>query len=594
MSLSLQNISLVFNFSHITQLAYFGIASIFVTLAFLGFFRSLVTEVTPNFILNHKRVHDEWLTRGAFSAILLPIMGFFIFIFNAVAWAIYGVISIFEFLGFIGQAIWWVILWLWNEFVHPVIFFIAKLLWHYIIVWSWRYFKLAITLIPEAFSASTFKNGFVSVLAVSFVVLVFLYLGSILQLPWLAIPLVLAILFSVLYFTLYTLYNDDKRTFNEFWTGTVVSKLGILVVISILSASIITVFHMFAGTAIQLPMLGLSYPISLVLILVLTLSVVVSLVINAIAPAYTSQNNGDFDNKDFLISTGIRLPRLIGSIPFMLLGSVITSIITLIIGAFLWWSTNTIKASFCEQSLNKLSNELSMTNSHFTAFYNVNSQASMAKDFAEKRVKRMATIESRIYSLELFEDDWLRLIANLPKGYRRTESEKISLERIQHNYADQSVKVSEQIGELEKAIADVVSKQRANPDNEQFGQQIDNLKDQLDNLKLYRGQVESKFILDTSLTQARIRSIKYTNVMWIIGTIFAMLGLVLLCAIVFTPYWVYQTKFYFDLYSYHHEGKSYIAEQVEYYQSRNMNQPLLGFFVLLTIGVIITVSSIFA
>ncbi|NHB67350.1 hypothetical protein [Perlabentimonas gracilis] len=592
MSLSLQNISIVFNFSDITQLTYFVLASLFVILAFLGFFRSVVTGVKPNFILDHKRVHDEWLTRGSFSAILLPIMGFFIFIFNAVAWAIYGVISIFEFLGFIGKAIWWAVMWMWNEFMHPVLFFIAKLLWHYIVVWSWRYFKLAITLIPEAFSASTFKNGFVSVLAVSFVMLVFLYLSSILQLPWLIIPLVLAILFSVLYFTLYTLFSDDKRTFNEFWTGTVMSKLGILVIISILSASIITVFHMFAGTAIQLPMLGLSYPVSLVLILVLTLTVVVSLVINAIAPAYTSQNNGEFDNKDFLINTGIRLPRLVGSIPFMLLGSLITSIITLIIGAFLWWTTNTIKASFCEQSLNKLNSELSMANSHFSAFYNVNSQANMALDFAEKRLKRMATIESRIYSLEIFEDDWLRLITNLPKGIRSTKGEKFTLERLEHNYSDQSVNVSEQIGELEKAISEITSKLRANPDNEEFAQQIDNLKDQLDNLKIYRGQLESKFILDTSLTQARIRSIKYTNIMWVIGTIFAMLGLVLLSAIVFAPYWVYQTKFYFDLYSYYHEGKSYIAEQVEYYQSRNINQPILGFFVLLIIGIIIAIASI--
>lgn len=587
-------LSEILSISPITQSAYSALVIMFLAFAFLGFFRSLVTGVTPNFILDHKRVHDEWLTRGSLSAILLPIMGFFIFIFNAVAWAIYGIVSVFEFFGFICKAIWWAVLWLWNEFVHPVIFFIAKIIWHYVIIWSWRYFKLAITLIPEAFSVSTFKNGFISVLAVSFVVLFFLYLSSILQLPWILIILVFAILFSVLYFTLFTLYSDDKRNFNEFWTGTVISKLGILVIISILSASIITVLHMFAGTALQLPMLGLSYPISLALIIVLVIGVVASIVINTIAPAYTSENNGDFDNKDFLINTGIRLPRLIGSIPFMLIGSTITSLITLIIGAFLWWSTNTIKSTFCEQSLNKMGSELSMANSHFNAFYSVNPQANMARDFAEKRVKRIATIESRVFALEIFQEDWLSLIANLPNGLRSTKGEKFNLERIQRNYSDQSMELSEEIGELEKDIADLISRQRANPDNQDLMQQISASKDMLDNLKLRRGQLESQYILNASLSQARIKSMKYTNVMWVIGTFFAMLGLVILSAIVFTPYWVYQSKFYFDLYSYHHEGRTYVSEQVEFYQNRNANQPLLGFFVLLIFVALATVIMIVA
>lgn len=576
---------------------YISLAIPLIALAFLGFFRHLVNGKKPDFILDHKKIHDEWLSRGSFSAILLPIMGFFIFIFNAVAWAIYGIISIFDFIGFIGKAIWWAIVWLWNEFMHPVVFFIAKLLWHYVIIWSWRYFKLAITLIPEAFSVSTFKNGFISVLAVSFVTLFFLYLSSILQLPWILIILFFAILFSVLFFTLYTLYNDEKRSFSEFWTGTLMAKLGILVLISIVSASIVTVFHMFAGTAIQAPMLGLAHPISLALIAVLVVTVVASLVFNALAPAYTSENNGDFDNKEFLINTGLRLPRLLGSIPFFTIGSILASLITLIIGTFLWWSTNTIKASFCEQSLNKMQNELSMANSHFNAFYNVNAQANMANDFATKRVKRMAVLESRIFALEIFEDNWINLISNLPKGIRSTKGEKNKLEIIERRYADESVEIAEEIGQAEKVVADIQAKLKSTPNNPELDAQAEIIKAQLDDLRLNRNRLESQFILNTSLTQARIKSIKYTNAMWVIGSFFAMLGLVLLSAIVFTPYWVYQSRFYFDLYSYHHEGKSYLTEQIEFYQSRNPNQPLLGFFVLLiiiTLSVIGLIGAVFA
>ena len=111
----------------LSQLYETGILVIFIALAFLGFFRSVATGAKPSFILDQKRIHEEWLTRSSFSALLLPIMGFFIFIFNAFAWAIYGLISIVEFIGFIFKAIWWAILWIWNEFIHPVVFFIVKL-----------------------------------------------------------------------------------------------------------------------------------------------------------------------------------------------------------------------------------------------------------------------------------------------------------------------------------------------------------------------------------------------------------------------------------------------------------------------------------
>jgi hypothetical protein len=592
MELYLLSIQGALNFSPFTIVFNFSLLGIFLLLALTGFFRATVTGKWPDFILNQKKVQDEWLNKSSFSAILLPIMGLFIFIFNAFAWAIYGIISIIEFLAFLFKALWWLILWIWNEFIDPVIFFIVKLIWHYLVIWSWRFFKLALTRIPEAFTISTFKNGFISVLAISFVVLFFAYLSSILQQPWILIIMAFVFIFSVVFFSLFTLYDDQKRTFNDYWTNTVITKLGIMIVISILSASIITVLHMFAGTAIQLPVLGLSYPVSIVLIVIFVVSLVSALVTNAIAPAYTAANNGDFEAKGFLINTGIRLPRLIGSIPFLLIGGFLASLITIIIGTFLWWSTNSIKENFTTNAISKLQSELDMSNSHLRAFYKVNTQANMARDFSEKRVRRMATLESRIYSLSLFEEDWLRLIQNLPQGVRNTKAQKQHIEFLNKNYADQSTKVAEEIGKIEKRLMDLNANLRNDPNNKALIDRIDSGEETLSDLKLKRGELESQYILDTSLTIARIKSIKYTNVMWVFGSFLAMLGLVLLSAIVFTPYWIYRTKFFFDLYGYHHEGKSYLTEQIEYYQQRNVNQPLLGFFFLLILILISTVGAI--
>ncbi len=571
----------------LSQLYETGILVIFIALAFLGFFRSVATGAKPSFILDQKRIHEEWLTRSSFSALLLPIMGFFIFIFNAFAWAIYGLISIVEFIGFIFKAIWWAILWIWNEFIHPVVFFIVKLVWHYLVIWSWRFFKLAITRIPEAFNVQTFKKGFISVLSLSFIVLSFIYLSNILQQQWILIIMVFALLFGVTFFTLYTLYDDEKRRFDEFWTGMVLSKLGIMVIACIVSASVIIAFHMFAGTAVQTPALGLAYPISIILLMVMVVVTVLAIVTNAIAPAYTKENNGNFDAKGFLINTGIRLPRLIGSTPFLIIGGIITSLLTLIIGAFLWWSTNTIKETFCIDAQNKLRTELATANEHFNIFYSNNAKANIALDFTNKRLKRIATLESRNYALNLLAQDWLQIIKNLPEGVRSTYYEKLDIERLQKNYANKSVELSEVIGKTEKNIAKLESNK--NEDPQTIEAEIKFERSKLENLKNQRGLLESQHILKTSLAEFRIGSIKYTNVMWIIGTFIAMLGLVILSAIVFTPFWVYRTKFFFDLYSYHHEGNSYLKEQIDFYKARNHNQPLLGFFVLLTLTAATTI-----
>lgn len=581
MTLSLLTFKTLFNLPSITAILNIGLFGIYIFLAFLGFFRSVVTGIKPSFLLDQKKVQDEWLNRSSFSAIMLPIMAFVVFLFNAAAWGVYGLISLVEFTAFILKAIWWVIVWIWNEFIDPVLFFVVKLLWHYLVIWSWRFFKLALMRIPESFSLSTFKNGFISVLSLSLIVFFFSYLSSILQQPWILVIMAFAFIFGVVFFSLFTLYDDEKRSFNDFWTGTVISRLGVLIVISILSASIVTALNMFTGTAIQLFVLGLSYPISLVLLVILVISVVSALVTNAIAPAYTVSNNGDFDTKGFLINTGIRLPRLIGSIPFMWIGGFLASVMTIIIGAFLWWSTNSVKLSFSNEAIKKMQSELNMSSSHLKAFYSINADANMARDFSKTRVKRISILESRIYTLKIFKEDWLSLLSNLPKGIRNTKVEKFNLEKFQRNYADQSTIIAVEIGALEKNISDKLSKQRIDPNNNALASSIEAEKAELEMLKQQRGQLESQFILNASLTQARVGSIKYTNVMWVIGTFLAMLGLVLLSAIVFTPFWIYRTKFFFDLYDYHHEGKSYLQEQIDFYQGRNKNQPLLGFFVLL-------------
>jgi hypothetical protein len=563
---------------------------LFIFLALLGFIRATIMIIKPDFILNQKKIQDDWSSRTSVTSMLLPVLAFFIFLFNAVGWMVYGIVTIFEFIAFIFKSLWriitWIVLWIWNEVIHPVIFFIVKLVWHYLIIWSWRFFKLAITRIPEAFSVSTFRNGFISVLGISFIVFFLLYLTSILEQEWIIIAMTLPFLLSIVFFAGYTLYNDSKRNFSEYWSLLSTSRHAVMILIAILSTAVILLLHIFAGTAIQLPVLGISFPIVQVLLIILVIAILSSLIANTILPAYLVSKGGEFETKDFLKNTAIRLPRYIGAVPFVLFGGGITSLATLIIGGFLWWSTNEIKQGFSENAMNKMQNELYNYNADFYAFADTVSQVNRAKEYPIKKLRRIAVLESRIYTLDFFSENWYEVMFNLSSGVRSVKTQKNIIISLERKYKDDYERITKEISDLDAKLCEIKAAFNSEPENSLHSKNIEITQSSIRSFRHQLNKLESAFILNVRLTEATIRSYRATNFMWIVGSFFAMLGLVLLTAIVLTPFWVYRTKTYFDLFDYHHEGKSYLEEQIEYYKERNVNQPLLGFFVVVIVIVL--------
>lgn len=561
-------------------------AGIFLFLALVGFFRSTFEKVRPNFILDQKKVQDEWLSRSPFTAILLPIMALAIFVFNAIAWAVYGLISIAEFMAFILKALWWLILWIWNEVIHPVVFLVVKLVWHYLVIWSWRFFKISFTRIPESYTKETYKNGFISAFILSFIFFSFFYLTILLEQNWIMGIMIVAMLFAALYFSGFTLFDDKQRLFKEYYSGTMIFHLGIMILILISCFSSIVILSLFNNTAIQLPILGISFPIIQILIIIFTVAFIASLFSISIFPAYMVSNDGIFETKDFLLNLVKRLPRIIGAAPFMVLGGIVASIATILLGAFLWWSTHTIKTFFCERSLENMKVELQDENEAFYAFYDTVNVVRQAKEYPDKDIKRIAKLESRIFSLHLGAQSWYQILLNLPEGVRSLDSKKEVLDNLQLNYIEQNNQYKNAIAEQEKMLAQLNAEFSKSPENPILMQQLERQREYVKGLKLNHQKIRSQYVLDTRLNQTRMRSINGTNVMWIIGTFLAMLGFALLAAIVLTPYWILRTKVYFDLYDYYHQGKSYFTEQVEFYKQRNINQPLLGLFVFIVIGLL--------
>lgn len=567
---------------------------LFVLLALLGYFRSAIEKIRPDFILDQKKIQDDWLNRSSFTTILLPIMALTIFIFNAIAWAIYGLISITDFITFIFKAFWWLVLWIWNELLHPVVFFLIKLIWHYLVIWSWRFFKLSFSKIPEAYAKSTYKNGFISTFIISFIIFSFYYLSTLLQQNWILIIMAFILIFAALYFSGFTLFDDEKRSFNDSWINTMISRLAVMVMISILYALTIVILNISTNTTLQIPILGISFPVSQVLTIIFVIAFASSLLSNAMFPAYMASTNGNFIIEGFLLNAVKRLPRFIGAIPFVILGGLVASIATIIIGSFLWWSTNSIKQHYSENAIETMTAELNETNSDFNKFYNNVNTLYIAKEYPEKAFKQIAKLESRIYTLNLVKNSWSEFLTNISSGLRDRSIERDNLAFMQSNYYEQKRLIMNEIAESENVLNELNTEKIPMSDTASLAQPIKRENERMSALKLELIKQEAQFILNKKLSEAKIKSINTYNIMWIIGTFFALFGFALLSAISFTPYWVLRTKVFYDLYDYYHEGNSHFYEQVRYYKQKNENQPLLGMFIFFSlVGIFITLKFMF-
>ena len=219
-----------------------------------------------------------------------------------------------------------------------------------------------------------------------------------------------------------------------------------------------------------------------------------------------------------------RLPRLIGSIPFVILGGIVASVATVIVGGFLWWSTNTIKTYYCENAIDNMTTELRIADSEFNDFYNSVNQEDIAENYPNKNFKRIAKLESRIYSLSLVKNNWKEVFLNLKSGIRDVDIEKNKFERIISYYFEQDSLVLKEIEESETLLIKLNAEMEESDDDIDIAKNIEIVLEGINKLKLERVHLEAQFLLSTRLSEAKARSIKIYNVMWIWGTFFSLFG----------------------------------------------------------------------
>ena len=301
-------------------------------LPFVGYLRSGIDTKKPAYLLSPENFTATWLKENTWLSRFSVFFLAFVFLFNLFAWAVYGVTSIVDFGVFLFRMMWWLVLWIWTEVLHPTVFAFVKLLWHYTVVMAWKFFKLSLSLVGEALQIDSLLFAFKKLL-------LFFGVSSVLLLAYLFTTNVIVLIVSLLvifYLLQYSVFSTvahiREQHYYSYQIFPNIRIVALWMLVSAFSTGSIVALKMYSGMFI---VAGIGVTLSQILIPVSILTSVAFLLSTLYLPAFLEDAGADFQLKDFLKAILLRLPKLIAAQPFLIFGLLLAGIIPLLIALFL-------------------------------------------------------------------------------------------------------------------------------------------------------------------------------------------------------------------------------------------------------------------
>ena len=309
---------------------------IFIVIFIIGYLRHKIENKTPKGLIDIEVINQKWLTENnwsaRFSLLFLP----FVFLYNILVWFGFGIVSILELLAFLFKKIWSILVYVWSkictfitfiwfEVIHPTVFWLSKLFWHYPLLFVWYFFEYSFQHIKYAFKTSSISISVKKLLLLTGTggVLTGIYF----LFPNLYSLAVVSFLFLVLF--QYTIFSSIALHVSEFdnvkvkptlittliWLGISAVTTIVLVVIEKLNVYPLSA----AGVSISQILIPFSFLLGIAFITSVT----------CLAPYY--YNKDKLNILDYLKQVLLRLPKLIYAQPFQLIGVSIVGIMPLLI-----------------------------------------------------------------------------------------------------------------------------------------------------------------------------------------------------------------------------------------------------------------------
>ena len=306
--------------------------------ALFGIFRSQINGSKPSGLINLKDTTNNWISDKSWISRLTPLFSGLVLVYNLLLWIVNGLYAIVDVIKYIFNILRIIVVWIWNNIIHPTLFFSAKLIWHYLFVFLWKLFLSSISSnkLKEVFKRKNITFSFIVMVQIFSVSIIFFFISRLFDFSQLANYIL--ILFSLV-FVQYQIFESTN-----FFTSSSSSTIRKLKIVGTSIASSLVFFGLvllFKNYSEKIILQGLGVTIAQISIPIILLSVYVFFISTFfIAPYFNKINDNAFDLFDFLKQSSIRIVKYFYSLPFHLLGIVIVSIVPVIIALIMSFGIN--------------------------------------------------------------------------------------------------------------------------------------------------------------------------------------------------------------------------------------------------------------
>ena len=299
------------------------------SLLLIGFVRNSVDGVKPPGLMNLSDINNKWSFDETWISRLTPIFSIIVIIYNFVIWVLYSLISILDFFKFIIKKSWWLIMWVWNEVLHPTVFFVFKLMWHYLVIFSWKFFKFSFSREKqkEVYDKDNMLHSFKAMLQI-FGLFIFLTIISSLFNFSETSMMICALLMLV--FTQYHIFESTNYFTNN--NSSTIRKLKIIGSSLVISGLFVGLVFLLSAYSNKIIIQGLGVTVAQISVPVIIISSFIFIISSFfLAPFINSSSDNSFSIIDFVKSSIVRVPKFLASLPFHIGGIFVSSLLTIIV-----------------------------------------------------------------------------------------------------------------------------------------------------------------------------------------------------------------------------------------------------------------------
>ncbi len=280
--------------------------------------RYAIYSVSPEGIIKPAEMAEKWFTDNTWLARLSLFILPFVHVYNLILWLVFGVVTVINVISFIINKLAWLLRFVWNEVLHPTVFWLAKLIWHYPISFAWWFFQFAFRNIGEVFVMQGLRFTFIRLLV----------LGAITSLMVIAYllypnPITMAVgMLVFVFFLQYTIFKLANHYRNDFGAEKIrpsMQALALWLLIAIVAAALmagVRALDLYAVSAFGLTLGQIAIPLSVLCVFSLLTGILY------LAPYMRTVPKLDF--LDYLKQMVSRFPKFYFAQPFQYVGILIT------------------------------------------------------------------------------------------------------------------------------------------------------------------------------------------------------------------------------------------------------------------------------